>query len=61
MATILPFRRQTAARLTRRAARCNAEIIIFPGVRYERGAGIDAGKNKRPPVGGTRAKRRGKS
>lgn len=61
MATILPFRRQTAARPTRQAARSDADIIIFPGVRYERRTSIVAGKDKRPPVSGTRAKRRGKS
>lgn len=60
MATILPFRRQTAARPARQAAPRDAQIIIFPGVRYERRTSVDAAANKRQPAGRPRAKRRGK-
>ena len=51
MATILEFRASNVVvpKVRNRNSRCSAEIVIFPGVRYERWSG-DAAQSERSPL-----------
>lgn len=57
MATILPFKRNCAAKARRRPLpEDGAAIVIFPGVRYERRSRED--DDSAPPAGQVRKRRR---